>query len=327
MELKELIQSIDIVDFISQYIDLEKRGDEWWGLSCFRDEKTPSFSVRKDPPFFYDYSAGFGGNVFTFAQKYFKATSSETVDILKKYAGIEGEIAVSQDRLRSVSVFRKYAPQEKHRKESTATVLPDDFMTRYEHRPDKLKVWVDEGISQSSLAKFQVCYDAFSDRLVYPVKNMDGKIVNIGGRALDPNWKEEGQPKYCYFYPWGTINTIYGASDNMEAIQKQHEIILFEGCKSVLIADTWGIYNTGAILTSHLSENQMMILARLGHDVVFALDKDVNVLNDKNIMKLKRFVKVYFIFDKDNLLEPKDAPVDRGKDAFQKLYDSKLRLR
>lgn len=327
MELKEFIGSIDIVDFISQYIDLEKRGDEWWGLSCFRDEKTPSFSVRRNPPFFYDYSAGFGGNVFTFAKNYFHTSAVETVEILKKYAGVEGEITGVKDRLSSVSVLKKYAQQNNHRKESTATLLPDDYMVRYEKKPEKLQVWLDEGISQASLDKFQVRYDPFSDRLVYPIKNMDGKIVNIGGRALGEHWKEVGQPKYCYFYPWGTINTIYGVPDNMESIGKRREVILFEGCKSVLLADTWGVHNTGAILTSHLSENQVLILAKLGCDVIFALDKDVDVLQDKHIQKLKRFVKVYYLWDRNDLLEAKDAPVDKGYDVFKQLYDERLRLR
>ena len=52
MDLNGLIRSVDIVEYISQYVDLVQKGDEWWGLSCFKDEKTPSFSVRKNPPFF-----------------------------------------------------------------------------------------------------------------------------------------------------------------------------------------------------------------------------------------------------------------------------------
>ena len=54
MELEDLIQSIDIVEYISQFVDLEEKNNEWWGLSCFKEENTPSFSVREDPPVFYD---------------------------------------------------------------------------------------------------------------------------------------------------------------------------------------------------------------------------------------------------------------------------------
>ena len=84
-------------------------------------------------------------------------------------------------------------------KERRGVILPDETMLRYEKRSDKLDVWRAEGISDSSLERFQVYYDAFSDRLVYPIRNLSGQIVNIGGRTLDPDWKEKKLRKYTYF--------------------------------------------------------------------------------------------------------------------------------
>jgi DNA primase len=190
-----------------------------------------------------------------------------------------------------------------------------------------LQAWLDEGISMESLKRFFVKYDAFSDRLVYPIRNLAGKIVNIGGRALDPEWKEKGLRKYTYFYGWGTMDTIYGIFDNLDEILKKREVILFEGCKSVLLADTWGIKNTGAILTSHLNPHQMKILARLGCRVVFALDKEVRIREDHNIQKLKNYVEVEYLWDREDLLDDKDAPVDKGAEVFKKLYEGRLRYR
>lgn len=220
---------------------------------------------------------------------------------------------------------KKFSKPKATVKESKSTILPDNYMEKYEKDYSKLAIWEKEGISRSSLDRFQVYYDSFSDRLVYPIRNVDGKIVNIGGRTLDPLWKEKKQRKYCYFHSWGTMDTIYGLAENMEHILKAREIILFEGCKSVLIADTWGIKNTGAILTSHLNPNQMKILARLGCKVVFALDKDVRIRDDHNISKLKRYVNVEYFWDREDLLDDKDAPVDKGLDVFKKLYTQKLK--
>lgn len=320
MELEELIRSIDIVEFLSKYMDLEQKGDEWWGLSCFKDEKTPSFSVRKDPPFFYDYSSGRGGNIFNFVKEYHHCSNAEAVEILKKYAGIEGELAAPAKKMSATVACRKFMKPKSDRKVPSASVLPDNYMDRYEKRDDKLAVWEAEGISRASIDKFGVRYDSFSDRLVYPIRNREGKIVNVGGRTLDPLWKEKKLRKYTYFHSWGAMDVIYGLSENMESIRKKHEIILFEGAKSVLLADTWGIYNTGAILTSHLNPNQMKLLASLGCGVVFALDNDVNVSEDKNIAKLKHYVRVTAICDEDFLLGPKDAPVDKGQEVFRNLY-------
>ena len=94
-----------------------------------------------------------------------------------------------------------------------------------------------------------------------------------------------------------------------------------------MLADTYGVHNTGAILTSHLNPNQMKLLVSLGCRVVFALDKDVCIKNDHNIKRLKQFVNVEYIWDKNNLLGDKDSPVDRGQDTWNELYDGRLSWR
>lgn len=327
MELADLIHSIDIVEYISQYVELTQKGDEWWGLSCFKAENTPSFSVRKDPPFFYDYSSGIGGNLYNFIMAVKRCSSIEAVEEMKKYAGIEGEVSVPHEKMAATRDCKKFMRKTATTKPSKGVVLADNYMERYSANPDKLAVWEAEGISKESLEKFQVKYDDFSDRLVYPIRNLEGKIVNIGGRTLDPKWKEKELRKYCYFYPWGTLDTIYGLAENMKEILEKKEIILFEGCKSVLVANSWGIHNAGAILTSHLNGNQMKILARLGCRVVFALDKEIDITQDKNIQRLKRYVNVEMIYDRENLLDDKDAPVDKGIEVFQKVYENRRKFR
>lgn len=327
MELDELIRSIDIVEYISQYIELTQKGEEWWGLSCFKEEKTPSFSVRKNPPLFYDYSSGVGGNLYSFVKAYHNCSSREAVEIIKKYAGYDGDVNTRRDKLSATIVCKQFMKQRNTKPSPTPTILPDDYMDRFEIREDKLDVWRKEGISDNSLKKFQVMYDSFSNRLVYPIRNLQGKIVNVGGRTLDNDWKEKKLRKYSYFQGWGGgMDVVYGLYENLEFIKSLDRIIIFEGCKSVLIADTFGIHNTGALLTSHLSPYQMKILASLGCRVTFALDKDVDIRQDKNIQKLKQYVNVDYVWDKDNRLEEKDSPVDKGREVFERLYASRRAL-
>lgn len=326
MELSELIESVDILDYISQYTDFTEKNGEYWALSPLKDENTPSFSVRKETNSFFDFSSGIGGNVLTFIRYYDKCSMAEAVEKLKKYSGFNGKVS-SRKRLAAIEVAKRFAPPRNTAKKAKGTVLPDDYMERYEKRDDKLAVWEHEGISRASIDKFSVYYDSFSDRLVYPIRSPDGKIVNIGGRTLDPHWKEKGLRKYTYFMSWGELKTIYGLAENRDAILQKREIILFEGCKSVLLADTYGIHNTGAILTSHLNPNQMKLLAALGCRVVFALDKDVCIRDDHNIKRLKQFVNVQYLWDKDNLLGEKDSPVDRGQETWKKLYEGRLSWR
>lgn len=327
MELEELIESIDIVDFLSQFVELEEKNGEYWALSPFKDENTPSFSVRRETNSFYDFSSGIGGNVFTFVKHYNKCTAKEAIEMLKKYAGFDGEKMIIRKKLSATNVCKKFKPPKQVKKASAITIYPENCMEKYEKREDKLKVWEDEGITRNALDKFQVFYDGFSNRLVYPIRDITGRIVNIGGRTLDPDFKSKKLRKYTYFSGWGEMNVIYGLYENMNSILDKREVILFEGCKSVLVADSWGINNTGALLTSHLNPQQLKLLAKLGVKVVFALDKDVRIRDDHNINKLKNYVKVEYLWDWGDLLDDKDAPVDKGLEVFKELYANKLQFK
>lgn len=327
MELSELIDSVDILEYISQFADFEEKGGEYWCLSPLKDENTPSFSVRKETNTFYCFSSGKGGNILSFIRYYNRCSLGEAIEILKKYAGCDGEVQVTK-KLAAVEVAKKYRSRKKQLKATKSTVLPADYMLRYEKNPEKLAVWEAEGISKASLERFQVAYDSFSDRLVYPIRNVSGEIVNVGARTLDPNWKQKKLRKYSYMFSWdGGMNTVFGIAENKEEILKKREIIIFEGAKSVMIADSWGVKNCGALLTSHLSQFQLNILAKLGVCVVFALDKEVVIRDDPNITRLKRYVSVDYIWDRDGLLDEKDSPVDKGVEAFMKLYEGRLHYR
>lgn len=323
MDVSELVDSVDILDYISQYAEFTEKNGEFWALSPLKEESTPSFSIRRETNQFFDFSSGVGGNLLTFIMRHDHCGYKEAIEKLKEYAGYEGRID-RKHNLSVVEVAKRFSAPKKRNKEAKHTDLPDDYMDRYEKRADKLAIWENEGISRESLDKFQVCYDSFSDRLVYPVRDARGKIVNVCGRALSPDWKERGLRKYTYFMKWGDLKVIYGLYENMESIMSSHEIVIFEGCKSVLLADTYGIHNTGAILTSHLNPNQLNTLIKLQCDVVFALDKDVTVREDRNIERLKQFVNVSYIWDGDGLLDEKDSPIDKGIDVWRTLYEGRL---
>lgn len=329
MEVSEIVDSVDILEYISQFCELTEQQDgEYWGLSPLKDENTPSFSVNPDIQRFYDFSSGKGGNVLDFICAYYDCEFRKGLEILKKYANIsdEGE-EHAVTRLLASSVARKFKTRKKQKKESKSIVLANDYMERFDIDETKLAVWEEEGIGTEALGKFQVRYDPFSNRLVFPIRNLNGEIVNVCGRTLDPNFKEKKLRKYTYFKPLGILDTIYGLSDNLDAIKRQKEIILFEGAKSVMLAETWGIHNTGAILTSHLNPYQFQILIKLGVRIVFALDAEIDIRDDVNIMKLRPYAPVEWVCNRHGLLEDKDAPVDKGYDVFQRLYEERWRLR
>lgn len=332
MELDEAIRQINIAEYISQYVDLEQRGEEFWGISPFTypPECTPSFSVRPATGQFYDFSSSVGGNLFTFVCKYHKVTPQKAAKMILEYAGFDADDNSSHtqtSRLQAAIICKRFQKQKMQEKQMKPTIFADDYMQRYEIADDKLQVWRDEGISDEALRFFDVRYDSFSDRLVYPIRDLSGRIVNIGGRTLDPDFKAKNLRKYTYFSGWGgRMAVIYGLFENLDEVKRRNEVILFEGAKSVMIAREFGYKNCGAILTSHLNPAQMEILAGLGVNCVFALDKEIVVMEDKNINKLKHYVRVEYLFDRKGLLGEKDAPVDKGRDVFSTLYAEKSRL-
>lgn len=327
MEISEMLEQVDIVDLVSNYVELEKKNGEYWGKSPFKDEKTPSFSVRRETGKFYCFATGIGGNAITFLKEYFHISTYEAVEKLKEYLGVKDEGGTFKPRqvLESSYICKKYKPVAQASKPVSANLLDKDCMEKYEDKPDKYEVWRKEGITDEALRFFGVKYDGFSNCLVYPVRNLKGDIVNIGGRTLIPDFKEKGIRKYTYFSKWnGQMNVIYGLYENMDAIISRKEIVLFEGMKSVLVARGYGLLNTGAILTSHLNPEQMKLLIKLcvkyQLKVVFALDKEVDVRRDRNIQMLRKFVNVEYLYDRKNLLDAKDSPVDKGAQVFKELY-------
>lgn len=331
MEVSDIIDAVDISEYMSQYCEFEEKNGELWSISPFNpDERTPSFSLRPDAGVFYDFSVGFGGNIVDFIMRKDNVSLVGAINKLKKYAHITETDEGLVTRLEATRVAKQYRKTEKPRQQMTAKFLPDDYMDRYEFRKDKLQMWADEGITWDSMRKYGVRYDALDNRIVYPIKDYDGRIFSVSGRTCDPDFKAKGLRKYTYMGSIGTLATIYGFSDNREAILQSNEIILFEGAKSVLLMDGWGLNNTGALMTSHLSQNQFEFLIRLSSfsdiRVVFALDSDVDITKDDRIMKLLSYARVEWVQNRNDLLEPKMSPTDKGFDVWKRLYTQRRRL-
>lgn len=326
MEVSDIVSSVDIVEYIGQYVDLEQRGQEFWGLSPFKDERTPSFSIHPDKQCFYDFSSGHSGDIVDFIKLYHRCGFNQAVSLLQKYAGIEGQVT-PRIRLESTKIAKKYRPPGKQKQTSPLNPMPDDYMSTFEWAPDKFQPWLDEGISIETLLKYDVRYDPLSNRIVYPIRRTDGKIVNVCGRTLDEDHKARKIAKYIYLQKWGgTPEVVFGLFEHGETIRQSREFIIFEGAKSCMQASEWGVENTGALLTSHLSYSQFKLLLPLGATIVFALDADVDITKDENIQRLKKYVKVEYLCNDSGLLEPKDSPTDKGHEVFSQLYKERRRL-
>ena len=326
MEVSDLLNTVDILEYVSQYTDFEERNGEYWALSPLKAENTPSFSINREKQWYYDFSSGTGGNLLSFIQRYERCDLYRSVEILKGYANIDETINITK-RLETTKIIKKFRKQKESSKESAGIVLDKTYMDKYVIDKNKMDIWIKEGIPYEILIRHGVRVDKISNRIIYPIYDMSGNLINISGRTLDENFKEKKIRKYTYYKPLRELNTIYWLYQNLKNIKEKNEVIIFEGAKSVMIAEAWGIKNTGALLTSHLNKCQLKILIQLGVRVVFALDEDVDVEKDVQIQKLKRYAKIEIVKNTNKILSEKMSPVDQGENVWKNLYEQRSAFR
>lgn len=324
MNFEHLIEKANIVDYISQFVELEEKRGEFWGLSCFKNEDTPSFSVNEEKQVWKDFSSGKGGNLISFIMDYHKCNFKKAIEILKEFLQIEGDIDYIPPP-EIVKILRQYKPKCKRKKEFTRHILPNDVMEKYDKR--SISLWEEEGISRDVMEKYQVRYDAHAEIICFPIWDNLGQIINIKGRRVGELWEQLKLKKYMHYYKVGTTDYLYGYYQKKDLIKKKNEVIIFESEKSVMKMDSWGIENSVALGHSELSDEQLVAIVELGVNVVVALDKDKDARKLENLNKLKRFCKVEYIWDRNNLLDPKDAPCDKTLDVWKELYSKKIRLK
>lgn len=192
--------------------------------------------------------------------------------------------------------------------------------------------WVDEGIDEDVQSKYSIRIDEKKCRWLIPIRNEKGELVAIKGRTYLPNSKELDIPKYLYYKENKDVkyynNVLFGLNHNYQNIKDSNEVIIVEGEKTVMKAESMGFDNVVSIGGHDINQNIKRKILQLHADVVLALDKDValkEIIKEGN--KLSMFTNVYYIYDNENLLNEKDSPFDSGFGTWLDLYSKKRRLR
>lgn len=206
--------------------------------------------------------------------------------------------------------------------------------------------WLDEGISKKAMDKFNIMYYDYRNKIVIPHYDIDGKLIGIRGRALDPQEAE----LYGKYTPLKVENTLYrhplsfnlyGLYENKENIKTYKTAIIFEGEKSVLkYEDMYDCNIAVASCGSNLNYRQIELLVKdcEVNDIIIAYDKEFKSFASKEgidyynklrkiCSKYSNYCNFYFLFDYDNLLELKDSPIDKGKKVFETLMKNKIQVR
>lgn len=295
-QIDELKERLDIVDIISEYVNLKRTGSSFKGLCPFHNEKTPSFSVSRERGYFHCFGCHERGDAISFIMK---IENLNYVDALKflaeKYGMTLEETYTSKEniekrnRLYEInSMAAKFYmrnllthdfPQEYMQKRGLSKRILNKFFLGYAKNDNGLyeylkskNVTVEDMLELGLVSKFSNrIVDKFQDRLIFPILNNKNKVIGFGGRTLTDNKiKYLNSPESDIFKK---RNNIYGVNI-VNKSRNRNKILLVEGYMDVI-----GLYNKGidyavATLGTALTEEQAKIVKRYGNEVYIAYDGD-----------------------------------------------------
>lgn len=303
--IQEVIDKNDIVEVISEYVQLKRSGSNYMGLCPFHNEKTPSFSVSPQKGIFHCFGCGEGGTVINFVMKIENLTFFEALKSLAQRANIMLPETNNQDSKKEAAIkdkketyfninydaakffYKKLSDEDgkvavAYFKERELTgQCAKYFCLGYSPQKGnellnhlKEKGYDEEDIFKAGLTSKRddgTYYDRFRNRIMFPIFNINDKVIGFGARRIT----EDVNPKYL-----NTSDTlIYNKSKNLYSLNvarraKKSEIILVEGYMDVITVVKYGIQNVTATLGTALTSDQAKLLKRYFNEVIICYDSD-----------------------------------------------------
>jgi len=300
--LDEIRAAVDIVDLVGRYVSLKKSGVNWKGLCPFHGEKTPSFMVNPRKGIFHCFGCGVGGDAFGFLMRQDKLAFPEAVRALAKTAAIalpEDSAARAGDSgreelLRAMELAARFyadalwgAGGARGREYLDRRGVDPEVARRFGlgYAPESwdalLAFMRGERIAAEALEKAGLVlprqsgtgfYDRFRGRLIFAIRDLQGRVVAFGGRAFG-----DEQPKYLNspetpLYSKGQL--LYAADQARSTIQEKNRALLVEGYVDCLMAHQFGFTETVAALGTAFTGAQLGLLRRYCEEVITFFDAD-----------------------------------------------------
>ena len=350
---------LDIVEVVSEYVNLNKTGKNYQGLCPFHQEKTPSFTVNPDNQFYYCFGCGKGGDIFNFIMEIENITFYESLKLLAKKANMEipsqkgysKEYNKKREKIFQVhqlaakffnylllnkqigneafKYLSKRGYTEKDIERYYLGYAPDSWHSLYNFLSKR--DYEDQTLKESGLIghKNGNYYDKFRDRIMFPIFNSQGEVIAFGGRRL--NDEDSNSPKY-YNSPETLIfhksKNLYGINWAKKGFRERNSAVIMEGYTDVITAHKYGLNNAVASLGTALTSEQAKILKRYIDTVYIAFDPDFAgeqaTLKGLDIFKKEDLtVRVIELPEK---ADPDDYIKEKGLEAFEKLMQSSYNL-
>lgn len=327
-QINESVNLVEYVNYAHQDLELESHGKELFAHCPKHVDETASLSFTPETNKFFCFSCHRGGGIIQFIKEYENLSYNDAVEKAARLAKIDmSKMCKSQTMLFLKRLSKLHCIQKKD--EHKILNYDIDYGC---YKKEQIHEWLDEGIKQDVIDIFDIRVDRFGNRIVYPVFDNDGNLINVKGRTRYLDYKSMKIPKYINYNPVGKLDYLQGINITRQNIKESGEVILFESIKSVMKAYGWGYKNCVSVENHNLTEEQIELLIKLRVNIVFAYDSDVSYASPdvkEGINKLKGLTNVFLIEDKNHLLGGKDsknAPVDCGKPIWDKLYSEKRRV-
>ena len=300
--IEEVRMKNDIVDVVSQYVKLTRKGSSYFGLCPFHNEKTPSFSVTPAKQMYYCFGCGAGGNVFNFIMEYENFTFGEALHHLADRAGVElprieysKEAKEKAERKALLLEINKKAAQYFYyqlRRENGRVAyqylagrgLSEETMKKFglgysdKYRDDlyrylKGQKYSDELLRESGLFNVDErhgMYDKFWNRVIFPIMDVNNRVIGFGGRVMG-----DGKPKYLNSPEtkiFDKSRNLYGL--NVARTTRKNYLIVCEGYMDVISMHQAGFTNAVASLGTALTSGHASLLKRYTKEVLLLYDSD-----------------------------------------------------
>lgn len=303
---EELVEEVrmrnDIVDVISGYVKLQKKGSSYFGLCPFHNEKSPSFSVSREKQMYYCFGCGAGGNVFTFIMEYENYSFVEALKFLAERAGIDlPEVEYSKEakekadlkltilEINKLAAKYFYAQLKaeggktayaylKNRglSEETIVAFGLGYANKYSddlYRYLKMKGYGDELLLKAGLISADErkgAYDKFWNRVMFPIMDVNNRVIGFGGRVMgDAKPKYLNSPETIVF---DKSRNLYGL--NRARTSRKPYFLICEGYMDVIALHQAGFTNAVASLGTALTAGHASLLKRYVNEVYLTYDSD-----------------------------------------------------
>ena len=303
--VNEIKGRLSIINLVESYTSVKKTGKGYVALCPFHDDTNPSMHVDDDKGLFHCFSCGAGGDIFGFYMRYNNLSFPETLSELAKKAGvtIERQKETTPKKSPNSALYKINAVAAKYYRKILLEGAKGEAGRDYLDKRDILDETSKEFIfgfapeSWDNLVKFlnknkvplsiaekvglivkrqntDGYYDRFRNRLMFPICNVDGKVIGFGGRRVD----EEDEPKYINS-PESDIyqkrKSFYGINKSKDFIRREDRAIIVEGYTDFLTLYSSGFKNSVATLGTSLTREHASMLRRYTNNIVFIFDGDV----------------------------------------------------